>query len=70
MLNIETTKSLLAIFVVLSVVIGYFFGSVNSEIFYTTVGSVIAHFYQGSKIKELNQKIEQQSIKIQSLTDA
>lgn len=66
-INQETTKNLLTIFVVSSVVIGYFFGVVNSEIFYTTVGSVLTHFYQGSKIKELNEKIEQQSVQLQSL---
>lgn len=69
-INTEHVKSLLAIIVVLSVIIGYFVGSVNSEIFYTTVGSVITHFYQGSKVKELSDKVKEQDVQLQSLKNA
>lgn len=63
----EQIKSFLAVITVLSVIIGYFYGIVSSEIFYTTVGSIITHFYQGTKVKELSDKIEQQNIELQSL---
>lgn len=63
----EQVKSFLAIITVLSVIIGFFCGVVGSEIFYTTVGSVVTHFYQGTKVKELSDKIQQQTVELQSL---
>lgn len=63
----EHIKALLAAITVLSVITGFFMGLVSSEIFYTTVGSVVTHFYQGTKVKELSEKIKDQDSQIQSL---
>lgn len=66
-INSEHIKSLLAIITVLSVIIGFFCGLVSSEIFYTTVGSIITHFYQGTQVKKLSDKIKEQDVQLQSL---
>jgi positive regulator of sigma E activity len=60
-------KYLLTIMAVSSIIIGYFFDKISSEIFYSTVGGIIAHFYQESKVRKLEETVEEQSVKLQSI---
>ena len=50
-----------------SIVVGFFTGHVTGEVFYGTMGGIIAHFYQGTKISDLKDQVEQQSVTIQTL---
>lgn len=67
--NISKTqiKYILTIMAVTSVIVGYFFDKISSEIFYSTVGGIIAHFYQESKVRKLEETVEEQSVKLQSI---
>ena len=62
----EHVKSGLVILAVGSIIVGFFQGLVSSEIFYTTVGGIITHFYQSGKITELQDRVESQKMEIQS----
>jgi hypothetical protein len=64
----ETTKNIVLILTILSVVVGFFIGVVSDNFFYATVGGIIAHFYQSAKIVELKKEVAEQSVKIQSLS--
>lgn len=66
-MNNETTKNILAIIAVLSIIIGFFFGAVPSEMFSAIIGGLIMQFFQGSKISELSKKVETQEAELQSL---
>jgi chaperonin cofactor prefoldin len=50
-----------------SIIAGFFLDKIADEVFYTTIGSIITHFYQGNKVKELKNEIEAQKVEIQSL---
>lgn len=65
----DHVKYLLTLIAVLSIIIGFFFGKIADEVFYTTVGSIITHFYQGYKVKKLESEIEAQKVELQSLKD-
>lgn len=67
-INKHHINFILTLSAVSSVIIGFFTGHVTSEVFYTTVGGIISHFYQGNRISELENTIEAQSIKLQSIT--
>jgi hypothetical protein len=58
------TKYILTIMAVSSVIIGYFFDKIASEIFYSTVGGIITHFYQENKVRKLEEQVEEQSVKL------
>jgi hypothetical protein len=60
----SNVKNLLTIMAVTSVIIGYFFDKVASEIFYSTVGGIITHFYQENKVRKLEETVEEQSVKL------
>ena len=62
----ENVKNILVVLAVGSIIAGFFIGHVSSEIFYTTVGGIISHFYQSGKINDLQNKVETQKIQIQS----
>jgi len=66
MINISKnqTKYILTIMAVSSIIIGYFFDKVASEIFYSTVGGIITHFYQENKVRKLEETVEEQSVKL------
>jgi len=61
------TKYVLTIMAVSSIIIGYFFDKVASEIFYSTVGGIITHFYQENKVRKLEETVEEQSVKLLSI---
>lgn len=61
------TKYILTIMAVTSVIVGYFLDKVASEIFYSTVGGIIAHFYQENKVRKLEEQVEEQSVKLQAI---
>jgi positive regulator of sigma E activity len=61
------TKYVLTIMAVSSIIIGYFFDKIASEIFYSTVGGIITHFYQESKVRKLEEQVEEQSVKLQAI---
>jgi hypothetical protein len=63
----DHVKYLLTTIAVSSIVVGFFLDKIASEVFYTTIGSIITHFYQNSKVEELNKKVQAQDIEIQSL---
>lgn len=58
------TKYILTLMAVSSIIIGYFFDKVASEIFYSTVGGIITHFYQENKVRKLEEQVEEQSVKL------
>jgi positive regulator of sigma E activity len=60
-------KYILTIIAVSAVIVGYFFDKIASEIFYSTVGGIISHFYQESKVRKLEETVEEQSVKLQSI---
>jgi hypothetical protein len=60
-------KYILTIIAVSAVIVGYFFDKIASEIFYSTVGGIITHFYQESKVRKLEETVEEQSVKLQSI---
>jgi positive regulator of sigma E activity len=64
--NISKTqvKNILTIMAVTSVIVGYFFDKVSSEIFYSTIGGIITHFYQENKVRKLEEQVEEQSVKL------
>lgn len=62
----ENVKNALVILSVGSIIIGFFQGLVSSEVFYTTIGGIITHFYQSGKINDLQTKVDAQKIEIQS----
>ena len=62
-----TTKNIIALIVILSIIGGFFAGVVPSEFFYSTIGMIISHFYQVDKINKLKDTVEAQTIKINSL---
>lgn len=66
-LSSDHVKYLLTVLAVSSIIIGFFLDKIAAEVFYTTIGSIITHFYQGNKVKELKNEIEAQKIEIQSL---
>lgn len=66
-LSSDQVKYILTILAVASIIVGFFLDKIADEVFYTTIGSIITHFYQGNKVKELKNEIEAQKIKIQSL---
>lgn len=66
-LSSDHVKYLLTVLAVSSIIAGFFLDKIAAEVFYTTIGSIITHFYQGNKVKELKNEIEAQKIKIQSL---
>lgn len=63
----DHVKYLLTTIAVSSIVVGFFLDKIASEVFYTTIGSIITHFYQNSKVEELNKKVQAQDIEIQYL---
>jgi cell division FtsZ-interacting protein ZapD len=63
----DQIKYLLTIMAVSSIIVGFFLDKIAAEVFYTTIGSIITHFYQGNKVKELKNEIEAQKVEIQSL---
>lgn len=66
-LSSDHVKYLLTVLAVSSIIVGFFLDKIAAEVFYTTIGSIITHFYQGNKVKELKNEIEAQKIEIQSL---
>ena len=66
-LSSDHVKYLLTILAVSSIIAGFFLDKIADEVFYTTIGSIITHFYQGNKVKELKNEIEAQKVEIQSL---
>lgn len=66
-LSSDHVKYLLTIMAVSSIIAGFFLDKIADEVFYTTIGSIITHFYQGNKVKELKNEIEAQKVEIQSL---
>ena len=65
----STTQNILVIVTLVSIIAGFFLGKVVPEFFYATVGGIITHFYQGSKVDALKKTVEAQSVRIQSLKD-
>lgn len=65
----DHVKYFLTIAAVLAIIVGFFYDKIASEVFYTTVGSIITHFYQGKKVKELKDQIDKQNVELQSLKD-
>ena len=63
------TKYILTIMAVSSIIIGYFFDKVASEIFYSTVGGIITHFYQENKVRKLEEQVEEQSVKLLAINE-
>lgn len=63
----DQIKYLLTIMAVSSIIVGFFLDKIAAEVFYTTIGSIITHFYQGNKVKELKNDIEAQKVELQSL---
>lgn len=66
-LSSDNIKYLLTILSVSSIIVGFFLDKIAAEVFYTTIGSIITHFYQGNKVKELKTEIEAQKVELQSL---
>ena len=66
-LSSDQVKYILTILAVSSIIVGFFLDKIADEVFYTTIGSIITHFYQGNKVKELKNEIEAQKVEIQSL---
>ena len=66
-LSSDHVKYILTILAVSSIIVGFFLDKIADEVFYTTIGSIITHFYQGNKVKELKNEIEAQKVEIQSL---
>jgi hypothetical protein len=66
-LSSDNVKYILTIISVSSIIAGFFLDKIAAEVFYTTIGSIITHFYQGNKVKELKNDIEAQKAKLQSL---
>ena len=66
-LSSDNVKYLLTILSVSSIIAGFFLDKIADEVFYTTIGSIITHFYQGNKVKELKNDIEAQKVELQSL---
>lgn len=64
----ETTKNIVLILTILSIIVGFFTGVVSDNFFYATVGGIITHFYQSVKIVDLKKEVAEQSVKIQSLS--
>jgi hypothetical protein len=63
----DNVRAFLAIVAVFAVIIGFFIGSVPSEMFSATIGGLIMQFYQAGKVTELSKKVETQEAEIQSL---
>ena len=61
------TKYILTLMAVSAVIVGYFFDKVSSEIFYSTIGGIITHFYQENKVRKLEEQVEEQSVKLQAV---
>lgn len=66
----STTQNILVIVTLVAIIGGFFLGKVAPEFFYATVGGIITHFYQGSKVSALEKTVSEQSVRIQSLKDA
>ena len=66
-LSSDQVKYILTILAVSSIIVGFFLDKIADEVFYTTIGSIITHFYQSNKVKELKNEIEAQKVEIQSL---
>lgn len=66
-INQDHIKYLLTVLAVSSIIAGFFLDKIAAEVFYTTIGSIITHFYQGNKVKELKNDIEAQKVELQSL---
>jgi hypothetical protein len=62
----ENVKNGLVILAVGSIVVGFFQGIVTSEIFYSTIGGIITHFYQSGKISSLQTEVEAQKVQLTS----
>ena len=66
-INQDQVKYILTILSVCAIIVGFFLDKIAAEVFYTTIGSIITHFYQGNKVKELKTEIEAQKVELQSL---
>lgn len=62
----ENVKNGLAILAVGSIIVGFFQGIVTAEIFYSTIGGIITHFYQSNKISKLQNEVEAQKVQLTS----
>jgi positive regulator of sigma E activity len=69
MLSKSLTKHIITIMAVSAIIIGYFFDKVASEIFYSTVGGIITHFYQENKVRKLEEQVEEQSVKLLAIDE-
>lgn len=61
-------KNGLVILSVLSVIIGYFVGVVSPDIFYAIIGGIITHFFNSSKMIDLEKKIKEKDNEIVALS--
>ena len=68
-MNKTTTKNIIALIVIISIIGGFFAGVISSEFFYATIGMIISHFYQKDKINELEKTITEQSSTIKTLSN-
>jgi uncharacterized membrane protein YfcA len=66
-ITFDQVRFLLVLMAVGSIIGGFFAGIVSSEIFYATMGSIITHFYQGTRIQAINDKVDEQHSTIQTM---
>lgn len=63
----QHAKSIFALLVILSMIVGFFTGAIPSEMFTAFVSSIITYFYKDSESKRLEKQLDNKSTEVQAM---